>query len=481
MSLKKIENLLSEKIGTYTLSVSAYDTAWAARVRNKDGELTFPKSLEWIQNNQLEDGSWGISTVEYYHDRIISTLAAVVALQELKSASNSQIELGVHYLNTNMPKLAQDEQVTIAFEMLFPSLLTQAKALGLEINYQDPIVNTYQAMRAKKLGLIPLASLYQQKSSLSYSLEFLAGEEGVDYSKLHIHQESDGSCGSSPAATAFLLKYQPENQTAKNYLQKIYDQYDGAFVSFYPIDIFERTWSLSYLIDLELLNDVIETAQPHIDYIKGSWMNSGVSCSRYFSGINLDDTAVAFRVLHHLGFNPSIDAFKRFEHGDTYIGFKGESHPGVSHIANLAAAVAELGDQHPLTQKVFNITRKTLSSPKSDKWNISPYYATSRLPISFLKQNLELAKNYAQHLITTQNPDGSWGATGNLQDTNYALLLAFKLQKVGIKNLNEVRATGIQALNNQKLKVIPNWIAKSLYYPINIEILLKNIHLEVSR
>lgn len=65
------------------ISVSAYDTAWVALVKDVKGSETpqFPSSLEWIANNQLPDGSWGDSSIFLVYDRVINTLACVIALK----------------------------------------------------------------------------------------------------------------------------------------------------------------------------------------------------------------------------------------------------------------------------------------------------------------------------------------------------------------------------------------------------------------
>lgn len=66
------------------VSVSAYDTAWVALVKNQaeggDGPQ-FPSSIDWIAQNQLADGSWGDKTFFLIHDRIINTLACIIALK----------------------------------------------------------------------------------------------------------------------------------------------------------------------------------------------------------------------------------------------------------------------------------------------------------------------------------------------------------------------------------------------------------------
>lgn len=65
------------------ISTSAYDAAWVALVKSLDGngKPQFPSSLQWIIDNQLTDGSWGDNALFSAHDRIINTLACVIALK----------------------------------------------------------------------------------------------------------------------------------------------------------------------------------------------------------------------------------------------------------------------------------------------------------------------------------------------------------------------------------------------------------------
>ncbi|KAL2508687.1 Ent-copalyl diphosphate synthase [Forsythia ovata] len=64
-------------------SISPYDTTWIALVKNLDGLdiPQFPSSLEWIANNQVSDGSWGNEHFFLAYDRLLNTLACVVALR----------------------------------------------------------------------------------------------------------------------------------------------------------------------------------------------------------------------------------------------------------------------------------------------------------------------------------------------------------------------------------------------------------------
>ena len=82
-------------MGDGEISTSAYDVAWVAMIKNVNGtnKPQFPSSLQWIINNQLEDGSWGDKYFFSTYDRILNTLACIVALKTW-NVSPEKIEKG---------------------------------------------------------------------------------------------------------------------------------------------------------------------------------------------------------------------------------------------------------------------------------------------------------------------------------------------------------------------------------------------------
>ena len=93
------------------ISISGYDTAWVALVEdvNGSGAPQFPSSLEWIANNQLSDGSWGDGQIFNAHDRILNTLACVIALKswnihpdKCERGNNCYISITIIYVNLSL-------------------------------------------------------------------------------------------------------------------------------------------------------------------------------------------------------------------------------------------------------------------------------------------------------------------------------------------------------------------------------------------
>ncbi|RRT71158.1 hypothetical protein B296_00002825 [Ensete ventricosum] len=158
-------------MGDGEISISAYDTAWVALLKNTDGSggPRFPSSLQWIVHNQLPDGSWGDAVIFSAHDRMINTLAC------------------------NMWRLREEEAelMPIGFEVAFPSLLDIAKELELEIPYGDPSLQEIDAKRNLKL------KRYCSKTPVLHSpFQTYWTEDGICWAKnTRVHEVDDTSMG----------------------------------------------------------------------------------------------------------------------------------------------------------------------------------------------------------------------------------------------------------------------------------------------
>lgn len=105
MKVDKIEDYISfikNKLNTIVdgrISVSPYDTAWIALIKNMDGRDVpqFPSSLTWIVHHQLPDGSWGDQHFLSVYDRLVNTIACVITLKSW-NVHAGKIEKGLRFM-----------------------------------------------------------------------------------------------------------------------------------------------------------------------------------------------------------------------------------------------------------------------------------------------------------------------------------------------------------------------------------------------
>jgi halimadienyl-diphosphate synthase len=95
----------------------------------------------------------------YYHDRVISTLAAMNALngRGRRSGDHKQIEKGLQALErfangetTGM--ITDPDRATVGFEMIVPTLVAEAERLGIIQRQGDRILGRLQKLRAAKMA-----------------------------------------------------------------------------------------------------------------------------------------------------------------------------------------------------------------------------------------------------------------------------------------------------------------------------------------
>jgi ent-kaurene synthase len=81
----QLQDKIRKQLREVQLSPSSYDTAWVAMVPVQGSHQTprFPQSIEWILQNQYDDGSWGTNLpgLVVNKDILLCTLACVVALK----------------------------------------------------------------------------------------------------------------------------------------------------------------------------------------------------------------------------------------------------------------------------------------------------------------------------------------------------------------------------------------------------------------
>lgn len=459
------------------MNASAYDIAWLARLPSDDGKSArWPDLITWLLEHQWPDGSWG-SEIPYYHDRILCTLMAIVAMKERGSgpAVALAVRNGENYIWRNLHFLHHDPIELVGFELIFPTLLAQARALDLDVPAHSC---GYGSVRAAKLRLLPADSIYSPGTSVAFSVEFM-GAKGLP-ERLATMLNRDGSIANSPATTAYLLLQGGQDPAALEYLERLRAQ-PGGVPHFSPLRTFEVAWVLEHLTfgGLSLAADSL--IEPSLwEDLQSTVEKDGVSMDPAFGIKDGDTTAVAARVLTLSGRPVDPAILQRFEDPDTRIfrTFEFERNASVSTNAHSLEALALMPD-YPDRQEVWDrVVTMLLASRKYqsywiDKWHASPYYATSHVLIGLLHSDEPLFSECIgsiDWLVHMQRSDGSWGHfdRGTAEETAYSLLALlhyhrrFKLVDVDVLKRG---AAYLWCVAGEDRAYPDLWIAKSLFAP----------------
>nr|UPQ49771.1 ent-copalyl diphosphate synthase [Lunularia cruciata] len=369
--------LMFRSLNDGEISISPYDTAWVALVPALDGSEgpQFPKCLEWIISNQSSCGSWGDAEYFSYYDHIINTVACIVALKTWER-SPEVIERGAKFIRDNLQKLQSEEDahMPIGFEIVFPALMDNAEALGLDLPYDSLFLQAIETERQKKLKKIPLEILHKYPTSILHSLEGL--QELLDWEKLLKLQSNDGSFLCSPASTACALIH-TKDERCLSYIEKMLDQFGNAVPNVYPVDLFEHMWMVDRIERLGIARYFEKEIKDCLDYVYMYWTDYGLSWARSSSVKDVDDTAMGFRLLRQHGYDVSADVFKQFrgENGEFFC-FAGQSGQAVTGMFNLYRAAQTRFPGETILEEAFHFTKAFLEDKFAkeecyDKWIIT--------------------------------------------------------------------------------------------------------------
>lgn len=457
-------------------SRSVYNTAWVARLGDLDRTLS-NQALNWLAENQLPDGSWGAVAPVNYHDRVISTLAAMVALtmRGRRTQDRRQIERGQHALEMLSKGAARGLMIdpagsTIGFEMIMPTLLAEVESHNIITHQKDGVLERLTRKRAAKLAKLP-DNMINRNVSVAFSVEMVGKElHLIDAKNL---QENNGSVACCPSATAFYILNITPDPAALKFLSDI--SINGASPDIGPIAPFEWAWILWNLALTNSIDDEMRAlCQPSLDGLKSYWTDEGIPSVSGFSLRDGDTSGVAHEVLSVFGCPVDLKGMLHYEHDEYFTCFALEDNPSMSCNAHVLGALRHAGFevQHPSIQKIlrFLVQTQTRHSFWFDKWHASPYYTTCHAIIACAGYADEIVETAVDWILNTQNEDGSWGYyASSAEETAYCLqaLAVWKRQGKGEEEIpTDILKHGAEWLEAHMNDPYPwLWIGKSLYCP----------------
>ena len=462
---------LLQQIGPGHMMNTAYDTAWVARL-HKLGEPMAIEALNWLREHQLADGSWGAEVPVYHHDRVICTLAAVIALAEYGLPEDRvRLDQAMSALDKHLTRLYLDQAgETIAFEMLFPTLISEAKRLGLIESGGTALLNDMASVRETKLANSP-GGMISRFTTLAFSAEMAGSDEThlVDIDNL---QENDGSVGYSPSATAYsVLNFYQDNLNARDYLRKINNK--GGFPNVAPFDTFEQAWTLWNLALTEIQDSELDAlCQPILDDLEQMWVpGKGAGFAAGYASKDSDGTSVVYGVLTHYGRSVDLEAVLSYEESDYFRCFALEANPSVSANIHVLHTLRQAGlpSDNPSIRKIIRFLQMQKRSKDFwlDKWHISPYYTTAHAIIANSGLDTLPVDDAIRWIIETQNENGSWGYyVATAEETAYCLQALVVSKRNGQHIPDQSLERGARWLHEHLDPPYPPlWIGKCLYSP----------------
>jgi halimadienyl-diphosphate synthase len=481
-TFEDVHDLLA-RAGSNVVRSTAYDTAMLAAT-SAEGVWTahaaprFPESLEWLTTHQNHDGSWG-GPWPHYHDRLLSTLRAVLTLSrsQHRRADIRATTAGIRYIWLNANRLPLDPYETVAFELIFPTLLAEARLQGLELPYGafDHVL----AAREDKLARAGFDLMYRRDTPLATSLEALGPM--FESARARNLQEASGAVGISPAATAYLLQKQPHNEAAVAYFQRVLRDgpRDGGVPSCYPIETFERAWTLYHLQHARprIHAELPDVGDPLVAFLHRTLRPDGWATSEFFTIKESDSTALCFAVLHRAGYTLDPQLIYQYEEADHFRCYPFERNPSISaniHVLDALHFCAP-AERAPRVEKIVRFLRR-VRQPEGfwfDKWHASPYYATGHAILAAYDFAPDLVRPAVTWLRHTQYEHGGWGFYApTVEETAYALLALLAWRAAGHEVPDDVLERGADYLHQyfapERGQYPPLWIGKTLYVPVQV-------------
>ncbi len=470
---QQVDNLLAAmQPGVSQVSASAYDTAWLARLSARFPE--FEKAVDWLRQNQHTDGSWG-AQVLFYHDRIIATLTAIWALDEVgtRPTDRERIKAGVRFIQRNADNLHRDYHDTVGAPMLLPFLAEQVRRRG----YQVPkaLLDMQPVVKHKMQRLLDHPE-YMAYSSALFSLEAFLPELYQNAPTLDLASPS-GCVGGSPSATIASVYYKPEpNAQSLAYLRGLMAA-DGS-VPAAVMELTEMSFALEVLLDAGVVTPAHPDVQRIAAYLYQHWDNqAGIGFYPGLPIVDLDDTNTTFYLLRACGYPVDALVFAAYEGDDYFFCYRGELDPSLMVNVRLLTSLRYVADDMPLKRRwLYKInalleeeSRNNQPIMWTDKWHTSPYYVTNKV-VSTLHGTMDhIITPHIDWLLQTQRDDGGWGwAFTTQEETAYAIMA---LMTWATANPNATLQAAIKRGGDYLRHSVDDthyprlWITKSLYAP----------------
>jgi halimadienyl-diphosphate synthase len=454
---------------------TTYDTGWMARMIDYDRGLG-GQAMDWLSMNQLPDGSWGARAPVSYHDRVICTLAAMIALHRhgRRARDQRQIEHGLEALARLVRGatrgLTTDPQgATVGFEWIAPTLVAEAESRGLLQNQAGRILGRMAGQREAFFSTISPGAI-RRDSPLAFTAE-MAGKDHLELVNRDALQEDNGSIACSPSATAFFALYiRPGNLEALEYLRRAAPQ--SLAPHRMPCEVQERLSALWNLSQAELDSSMTSLLYSHLASLSSLWQReSGLTASAEITLGDGEVTCMGFELMNRYSISLGAEAVITFANEDGFRRYREDSSASVVVNAHALSALHQAGYEpgHPRVQKILRSLERARTPDGfwMDPSHVSAYYATAKVVMVNAGWKVLDVQPAIRWMLQTCRANGSWGAhQPTAEETAYCLQALSVWKRSGGDVPEEILRRGADWLVAHRDR--PNtslWIGKCLYSP----------------
>ncbi|KAK7324128.1 hypothetical protein VNO77_27650 [Canavalia gladiata] len=435
------------------LSVSSYDTAWVAMIPSSTSPHApfFPQCLNWLLDNQLFDGSWGLPSRHtlLINDALLSTLACVLALKQW-GVGEDQINRGLQFIESNITSINDEKQhPPIGFDILFPSLIEYALNSGINLPTGATALETMIQKREIEFQRGSQSNSEGWRAYLAYISEGML--KSLDWEAIMKYQRKNGSLFNSPATTAAVFQHL-KNAECLNYIQSVLEKFGNAVPTVYPLDIYARLCMIDSLERLGIHRHFKEEIRSVLDETYRYWQQE-------VEDIFLDPTtcALAFRMLRLNGYDVSSDPFHQYSEDKFANSLKGHLKDvgAVLELYRASQAIIHPDESILLSQSLW--TRHLL------KQESSPYQVYADKLRSYVDLEVKDALNFPYHANLERLLNRKSMEHYNVEETRI-LKTSYRSCNLGDQEILKLAVEDFnicQSIHIEELKQLSRWVVEN--------------------
>ncbi|CAJ2659139.1 unnamed protein product [Trifolium pratense] len=446
---ERIKNMFNK----VELSISSYDTAFVAMIPSSASPHApfFPQCLNWLLDNQLLDGSWGLPDRHplLINDALLSTLACILALKQW-GIGEDKMNKGLQFIESNFTSINDDKQHRpIGFDILFPSLIEYAQTLGINLPIGAISLEAIIQKKDKELQRGFQSNSEGWKAYLAYVSEGMLNS--LDLNTITKYQRKNGSLFNSPATTAAVFR-NLKNADCLSYLQSVLGKFGNAVPTVYPLDIYARLHMIDSLERLGINHHFKDEIQSVLDETYRYWLQGA-------EDIFLDPTtcAMAFRMLRLNGYDVSSDPFYQYSEDKFANSLKGYLKDVSAVLELYRASQVIIHPDESVLVKQSSWTRNLL------KHNSSPYQLYADKLRIYVDNEVNDVLNFPHHANLERLLNRRSVEHYNADETRIlkASYRSFNLANQDILKLAVEDFNLCQSIHNKELKQLGRWIVES--------------------